>query len=102
MQTVLSNVPVLVSIGLGQRGMRNYRLVKETCKVLLKLVTQKPPTNSSIPALRSVMMTFSQLSVYITSQNSPFSKMTVPGLDGQSPVLSMDRNIIFTILFIGY
>jgi hypothetical protein len=67
MQTVLSNIPLLVSIGLGERGMRNYRLVKETCQVLLKLVTQKSPTNSSVPVLRSVMMTLPQLSVYITS-----------------------------------
>jgi hypothetical protein len=51
-QTVLSNIPVLVGIGLGERGMRNYRLVKETCQVLLKLVAQKPSTNSPNPPLR--------------------------------------------------
>lgn len=51
-QTVLSNIPVLVSIGFGERGMRNYRLAKETCQVLLKLVAQKLPPNSPIPPLR--------------------------------------------------
>ncbi|PNF15628.1 hypothetical protein B7P43_G15860 [Cryptotermes secundus] len=51
-QTVSSNIPVLVSIGLGERGMRNYRLVKEACQVLLKLVVQKPPVNSPVPSLR--------------------------------------------------
>jgi hypothetical protein len=101
-QTVSSNIPVLVSIGLGERGMRNYRLVKETCQVLLKLVGQKPPTNSPVPALRSVMMTFSPLPVYITSQNIPFSNITVSGLDGKNSMPSRDRNFLFTFLLSGY
>ncbi|XP_021926834.1 condensin complex subunit 1 isoform X2 [Zootermopsis nevadensis] len=50
--TVSSNIPVLVGIGFGERGVRNYRLVKETCQVLLKLVARKPPTNSPTPPLR--------------------------------------------------
>jgi hypothetical protein len=97
-QTVLSNIPVLVSIGFGERGMRSYRLVKETCQVLLKLAAQKPPTNSSVPPLRSVMMTFPQLPLYFTCQNSPFIEVTVSGMDGQSRVPSRDRNLLFTLL----
>ncbi|XP_069703056.1 condensin complex subunit 1 [Periplaneta americana] len=51
-QTVSSNISVLVSIGLGERGRANYRLVKETCQVLLRLAVRKPSTNSKEPALR--------------------------------------------------
>lgn len=37
---IKNNIPVLVSVGLGERGHKDYRLVKETCSALLKLVPE--------------------------------------------------------------
>lgn len=40
-QVVTSNVNVLVSVGLGERGARDFRLAHLTCAVLLKMAPSK-------------------------------------------------------------
>ncbi|ROT63466.1 hypothetical protein C7M84_018678 [Penaeus vannamei] len=49
---VSSNIGVLVNSGLGERGLRNFTLVKETCTALLKLSTTKPKTDDPNPPNR--------------------------------------------------
>lgn len=40
-QSILkNNIPVLLSVGLGERGRNDYRLVTETCRALLKIVPE--------------------------------------------------------------
>ena len=53
-QIVSSNVNVLVSVGLGERGAKDYRLAHLTCAALLKMAPSKmhPPTDPQAVALR--------------------------------------------------
>ncbi|XP_064081670.1 condensin complex subunit 1-like [Macrobrachium nipponense] len=43
---ISSNISVLVKSGLGERGEKDFALVKETCSALLKLAVSKPKTDS--------------------------------------------------------
>ncbi|XP_047488430.1 condensin complex subunit 1-like isoform X2 [Penaeus chinensis] len=49
---VSSNIGVLVNSGLGERGLHNFTLVKETCTALLKLSPAKPKTDDPNPPNR--------------------------------------------------
>ncbi|CAL4065931.1 unnamed protein product, partial [Meganyctiphanes norvegica] len=49
---VKSNIPVLVMCGLGERGEKDFALVKETCQALLKMASLKPKTESEEPPYR--------------------------------------------------
>jgi len=44
--TVKTNINVLVTVGLGERGFADYRIVRDTCRMLLKLV----PENDGVPS----------------------------------------------------
>ncbi|KAK7066921.1 Ncapd2p [Halocaridina rubra] len=49
---ISSNISVLVQSGFGDRGEKDFALVKETCTALLKLAASKPKTDSPNPPSR--------------------------------------------------
>ncbi|XP_042208169.1 condensin complex subunit 1-like [Homarus americanus] len=49
---ITSNINVLLNSGLGERGERDFLLVKETCTALLKLAVTKPKTDSRTATCR--------------------------------------------------
>jgi len=50
--TISSNISVLISVGLGDRGKEDFRLAYETCSALLKLVPDRIKSDSLTPPLR--------------------------------------------------
>lgn len=51
-QVVSSNVNVLVSVGLGERGLNDFRLAHLACTALLKLAPQRSSTDDRVPPMR--------------------------------------------------
>ncbi|KAG7154190.1 Condensin complex subunit 1-like [Homarus americanus] len=82
---ITSNINVLLNSGLGERGERDFLLVKETCTALLKLAVTKPKTDSrTAPNLRQthVLHHFGK-AIQLESDHEIFerlSKILVSGL----------------------
>lgn len=51
-QVVTSNINVLVSVGLGERGSKDFRLAHLTCAALLKMVPSKVPSDDKTAPMR--------------------------------------------------
>lgn len=71
-----NNIPVLISVGLGERGSKDYKLVRETCRSLLKLVPETSMVSSNEEAfvLSEDHEIFQNLSLLLTSKFNVFDE----------------------------
>lgn len=83
-----TNIPVLVSVGLGERGCKDYKLAKDTCRALLKLVSEPQSVASNdepfrLPSDHEIFQTLSSILIkgYTSFDDSHYSHMAYEAIE---------------------